>query len=141
MSLKLMYITNKPVVAQIAERAGVDRVFVDLEYIGKQERQAGLDTVQSHHTLQDVLTVRKAVTKSELLVRCNPIHEKTSDYPASKEEIDAIIENGADIIMLPYFKTVSEVEIFIKLVGGFFGNEIDARRLIFAVHSVKITVF
>lgn len=54
MGLKLMYITNNPEVAQIAERAGVDRIFVDMEYIGKSERQGGMDTVQSHHTLEDV---------------------------------------------------------------------------------------
>ena len=35
MSLKLMYITNRPEIAQIAESAGVDRIFVDMEYIGK----------------------------------------------------------------------------------------------------------
>ena len=32
-----MYITNRPEIAQIAESAGVDRIFVDLEYIGKAE--------------------------------------------------------------------------------------------------------
>ena len=31
MSLKLMYITNKPEVARIVEDAGVDRIFVDME--------------------------------------------------------------------------------------------------------------
>ena len=40
MPLKLMYITNRPDVALIAEQNGVDRIFVDMEYIGKAERQA-----------------------------------------------------------------------------------------------------
>ena len=39
MPLKLMYITNRPDVAKIAEENGVDRIFVDMEYIGKAERQ------------------------------------------------------------------------------------------------------
>ena len=39
--LKLMYITNRPQIARIAERHGVDRIFVDLETLGKEERQAG----------------------------------------------------------------------------------------------------
>ena len=52
--LNLMYITNRPEIAQIAESAGVDRIFVDLEYIGKADRQSGLDTVKSKHTLDDV---------------------------------------------------------------------------------------
>ena len=34
--LKLMYITNRPEIAGIAEEAGVYRIFVDLETIGKQ---------------------------------------------------------------------------------------------------------
>ena len=54
MGLKLMYITNNPAIAEIAECAGVDRIFIDMEYIGKDERQAGLDTVKSHHTINDV---------------------------------------------------------------------------------------
>lgn len=54
MSLKLMYITNQPEIAQIAESAGVDRIFVDLEYIGKSDRQGGMDTVQCRHTIDDV---------------------------------------------------------------------------------------
>lgn len=76
--LKLMYITNRPEIAQIAESAGVDRIFVDLEYIGKIERQGGMDTVQSHHTLNDVKRIAEATTIAELLVRVNPIHDATA---------------------------------------------------------------
>ena len=118
MALKLMYITNRPDVAEVAEINGVDRIFVDLEYIGKAERQGGMDTVQNRHTIEDIRAVRSAVVRSELLVRCNPIHEATEEYGSSAEEIEAIVEAGADIIMLPYFKTVSEVETFISLVNG-----------------------
>lgn len=118
MALKFMYITNSPEIAQIAETAGVDRIFVDMEYIGKTDRQGGMDTVQSHHTLEDIKKVSKAIKKAELLVRINPIHEATDKYISSKEEIDRAIENGAQILMLPYFKTVEEVKTFIELVAG-----------------------
>lgn len=118
MSLKLMYITNKPAVAKIAEEVGIDWIFIDMEFIGKDSRQGGLDTVQNHHTVEDVKIIRKAVTKSRVLVRVNPIHEALSDYPSSKEEIDAVIEAGADIVMLPFYKTVKEVRQFIQYVGG-----------------------
>lgn len=118
MAIKLMYITNDPQVARIAEDAGVDRIFVDMEYIGKTLRQGGMDTVQSHHTVADVKAVSEALTTAQLLVRINPIHEATSDYSSSKDEIDAVIEAGAQIIMLPYFKTVKEVQTFVDLVGG-----------------------
>jgi 2-keto-3-deoxy-L-rhamnonate aldolase RhmA len=114
----MMYITNDPAVARIAERSGVDRIFVDLEFIGKALRQGGMDTVQSHHTVDDVRAIRAAVTRSEVLVRVNPIHDAQPDYGDSPWEIDAVIDAGADVIMLPYFKTVSEVETFLRLVRG-----------------------
>ena len=118
MSLKLMYITNRPEIALIAESAGVERIFVDMEYIGKSDRQGGMDTVQSRHTPEDVARLRRALTRAQLLVRCNPIHGATDAYGSSAEEIDAVIQAGADIIMLPYFKTDEEVKTFVELVGG-----------------------
>lgn len=118
MSLKLMYITNRPDVAKIAEKTGVDRIFVDMEYIGKDIRQGGMNTVQNHHTVEDVKNLRQHLTSCELLVRCNPIHDATCDYNSSEDEIDEIVKSGADIIMLPFFKASEEVERFVKAVGG-----------------------
>lgn len=116
--LNLMYITKRPEIARIAEEAGVDWIFVDMEFIGKDARQGGLDTVQNHHTVEDVKNVKGAVTKAKVLVRVNPIHEAMADYPSSEDEINATIEAGADIVMLPFFKTIAEVERFIRIVGG-----------------------
>lgn len=114
--LKLMYITNDTEVARIAEKNGVDRIFIDMEYIGKSLRQGGMDTVQNNHTIDDVRRVRQVIKRAKLMVRCNPIHDKTEKYGSSKEEIDSIIEAGADIIMLPYFKSVEEVRRFLSCV-------------------------
>lgn len=116
--LKLMYITNKPEIASIADAAGVDRIFIDMEYIGKGERQGGLDTVQNHHTVEDARAVKKVLSNAQLMVRVNPIHDATSEYCSTEDEIDAVIDAGADVIMLPYFKTVEEIERFIKAVDG-----------------------
>ena len=118
MNMKLMYITNNPAVARIAEDAGVDWIFLDMEVIGKAFRQSGLDTVQNHHTIDDIKRIRKTISQSKLLVRINPIHDALDNYPSSKDEIEASIEAGADILMLPYFKTVEEVKTFIHLVNG-----------------------
>lgn len=107
-----MYITNKPEIASIIDKLGVDRVFLDLEINGKDERQGHLDTVISRHSIDDVAKLRKVIKNGELLVRCNPIFE------GSKQEIDRIINDGADIILLPYFKTVEEVKTFVQLVDG-----------------------
>ena len=118
MPLKLMYITNRPDVAKIAEENGVDRIFVDMEYIGKAERQGKMDTVQNHHTIEDVRKVRAVLNKAELLVRLNPIHNATEEYGSSEDEINAVIDAGADIVMLPYFKTIEEIHRFITAVNG-----------------------
>jgi len=112
MALKLMYITNEENIARIAENSGVDWIFIDLEINGKEKRQGHLDTVISRHNINDVRKIKQALTKAELLVRVNPI------YDDSKVEIDRVINDGADIIMLPFFKTVEEVESFIYYVNG-----------------------
>ena len=118
MPLKLMFITNRTDVATVAEAAGVDRIFVDMEYIGKSDRQGGMDTVQSRHTVEDIRAIKQKLKKAEIMARCNPLHDATENYPSSKDEIDMAISAGADILMLPYFKSASEVKEFIRLVGG-----------------------
>lgn len=117
MALNLMYITNNPNVAKIAEEAGVDWIFVDMEFIGKDNRQGGLDTVQNHHTIDDIRTVKNAVSKAKVIVRVNPIHGVQKDgYVDSEHEIDAAVEAGADIIMLPFFHSLQEVSDFVGFV-------------------------
>lgn len=112
MALKLMYITNNPQVALIAEKYGVDRVWIDLETIGKEERQKNVDGVKSHHTIEDVKVMSKALQKADLMVRVNPWGEH------SKEEIEKVIEAGAKIVMLPMWKTLKEAKSFINAVNG-----------------------
>lgn len=110
MPLKLMYITNQPEIALLAEQNGVDWVFVDLELNGKVERQGHLDTVISRHAVRDVSRLRAVLKHAELLVRVNPI------FQGSRYEINEVINRGADVVMLPYYKSVDEVAAFIELV-------------------------
>lgn len=110
--LDYMFITNDPKVAEVAQGCGVKRVWIDLETLGKEERQKGMNTVKSRHSLSDISLLRSVVDKSDLLVRVNPIN------PGSKEEINEAVERGADMLMLPMFKSVEEVETFLNLVKG-----------------------
>ena len=112
MAIKLIYITNNEAVARIAQDSGVDWIFIDLEVRGKAERQGHLNTVQSGHSVEDVRKLRPTLYRSELLVRVNP------PYDGTKKEVDQVIAAGADIVMLPYFKTKQEVEDFIACVNG-----------------------
>ena len=113
-----MYITNRPSIAKIADDSGVDRIFVDMEYIGKDERQARLDTVKSHHSIDDIKRVRDVVQRAEVLVRVNPIHDESFQYTSSEEEIDNAIKAGADVLMLPMYKSISEVNRFVNAVNS-----------------------
>ena len=112
MALKLMYITNNVEVARIAQKHGVDRIWVDLETLGKNERQGHIDSVKSHHSISDIKRIVPILDKSEMLVRVNPINEN------SEEEINQVIDAGADIIMLPMWKSKNEVISFLKYVNG-----------------------
>jgi 2-keto-3-deoxy-L-rhamnonate aldolase RhmA len=111
MALNLFYITNNLEVALIAEKNGVDRIWIDLETLGKEERQKGINSVKSHHTIEDIRTIKPFLSKSEMLVRVNPWNKN------SPQEIDAVIGAGADIVMLPYWKTVEEVQNFLSTVN------------------------
>ena len=111
MPLTLMYITNSPAVALIAEKYGVDRIWIDLETLGKEERQKGMNTVKSNHTIQDIEIISNILTKAELLVRVNPWNE------TSISEIEAVIAAGADRVMLPMWKSIDEVDMFLKIVN------------------------
>ena len=111
--LKLMYITNDPAVAKIAADAGVDRIFIDMEVLGKAERQGGMDTVQSHHVPEDIAKVRAAIgDQAEIIVRINPLN------PNSQAEIDDAIENDADIIMLPMWRAADDLRRLVRMVNG-----------------------
>lgn len=112
MPLKLMYITNSPQIASIAQKYGVDRIWVDLESLGKEERQRNIDSVKSLHRIDDIKRIVPVLNESELLVRVNPINSE------SELEINQVIEAGADIIMLPMWKSVLEVKRFLNIVDG-----------------------
>lgn len=111
MAIELMYITNNPAVALIAEKNGVSRIWIDLETLGKEERQKNMNTVKSHHTIADISTISNVLTSSELLVRVNPWNK------TSVEEIEAVISAGADRIMLPMWKSATEADSFLRAVN------------------------
>lgn len=110
--LKLIYLTNNPIVASIASEAGVEFIMVDLECIGKNERQRHVDSVKSKHSFSDIAPVKRVLRQSELIVRINPLYEGTP------QEINQAVAGGADYLMLPMFRTAQEVDAFIRLVNG-----------------------
>lgn len=110
--LNLMILCNDPAEAIAAQAAGVDRIFFDLEYIGKAERQHGRNTVKSNNNIDVIPSLRRVITSSKLLVRTNPIHAY------SLEEVNKAIGYGADILMLPMVIDQHDVEQYVKMVDG-----------------------
>ena len=107
-----MILCNDAESAIAAQEAGVDRIFYDMEYIGKAERQHGRNTVKSDNKLDGIPAIRTVLTSSKLLVRTNPIHAYT------KMEVDKAIEFGADILMLPMVMDQHDVEQYVSYVNG-----------------------
>lgn len=110
--MELLYITNNQEEYKIIEQAGVDIVFIDLEKLGKIERQGHLDTVISNHSIEDIKKIKLVKNKTKILVRIDPININ------SKFQIDEVVQAGADIIMLPMFISKNEVEKFVNYVDG-----------------------
>ncbi len=112
MAIKLMYIANEPNIAHIAEKNGVDRIFVDLEVRNKAKRQKNIDSVKSHHCLDDINKIKDTLTTAELLVRSNAMYE------GSQKEINEIVSRGADIVMLPMWESVDDAKRFRDYIDG-----------------------
>ena len=112
MALILLYFTNNSDVALLAEKYGVDRIWIDLETLGKEERQHNMNTVKSKHSIEDIKRIKPLLTKSDMLVRINPWNDN------SEKEINDVIAAGADMIMLPMETAATEVSNFLKVVDS-----------------------
>jgi hypothetical protein len=109
-SLELCLVTADIELAERAERVGVERVLVDLETVGKAERQAGQNLFQSTHTLDDVLALRRVLSRTRLMVRTNPIHDGSAD------ELRDVLRAGADVVMLAMARSTEDAARFVELV-------------------------
>lgn len=110
--MKYFFITDDPQVASFVDQHGVEYVFVDLESLGKQERQGGFDTVISQHDRDSIPQVSQSLSGARLMVRINPLH------PGTPNEVDFCIGAGAELIMLPMFRSATELEQVARFVGG-----------------------
>lgn len=110
--MKFMMILSDPEIARhVCAVEGVEP-FVDLEVMGKVERQGHMSSWKSAQTLDDVTVIREAVPEAHLIVRINPLHDR------SAREIDEVVARGADSVMLPMFHDAQTLEQFIDLLRG-----------------------
>jgi hypothetical protein len=112
-SFQFTLMTDDPELAGAADEAGIDRVGLDLERLGKYERQGALPHLRiSDHRVEQLPRLRSRLKSAQTFVRVNPLN------PGSADEIERALEAGAEVLMLPYFRTASEVESFVGLVQG-----------------------
>jgi len=110
--LDLIQITNDPALARRCDALEGLRLFVDLERLGKAERQAGRNTFISLHTLEDVARIKAELRRARLMVRVNPLNAATAS------EVDDAIAQGADLLMLPMFADGDTLREFARIVDG-----------------------
>jgi 2-keto-3-deoxy-L-rhamnonate aldolase RhmA len=109
--MKLFLINNQADVAEYAFSCGVDRVMVDTETLGKNERQQSVDAVFNSHEIKDVAAIKRR-TSGEVICRINRLNAKSS------LEIDRAIESGADFLMVPMIEDELDVRAIVKLIDG-----------------------
>jgi hypothetical protein len=110
--MELVLVSDDIDLATRAIDAGVARCLIDLELLGKSERQAGHGTFITHHSMSDVERMRSVLPTGALEVRIDRLNS------CSPEQIDRVIDAGADIVMLPMVEATQEVHDVIDLVGG-----------------------
>lgn len=109
----LTAITADPELVQAADEAGVDRIGIDIEHIGKLARQGHLSRPRfAAHQLGDLAVVAANVRHAAVFARLNPLHQD------SAQEIERALELKARFLMLPYFTQPAEVATFVQLVGS-----------------------
>ncbi len=111
-NLDFFFITNKSDLAEFVDQFGIRYVMVDLEILGKRERQSGRNTLISDHSVEDVNRIKSVLRNAELVVRVNPLHSGTA------EEITECLAAGADLLMLPMFQNANTVKEFCEIVDG-----------------------
>jgi hypothetical protein len=109
---RLTLLTTDPDLAGAGDAAGVQQIGVDLERLGKRDRQRSRTARISDHSIGDLAKVARRLSRAKAFARVNPLN------PALAAEIDAVVAAGARAIMLPFFESPGEVATFVRLVAG-----------------------
>ena len=126
--MRFWIILISPELAIYCVKNGVDRIFLDLEKIGKIKRQGHLNTWITDHKKSDISKLKNCLPKGKLIVRLNPWNSK------SISEIEFAIKNGADFLMLPMIKSYDQISSFSSAVS----NQVPIIPLIETAESLEL---
>jgi hypothetical protein len=105
--------TSNPDLAARADQAGVDRVGLDLERLGKRQRQREeLGTWITEHKVKQLRPIGRVLSHAALFARTNGPH------PGLHEEVEKLLDCGVSVLMFPNFQHVGELESFLRMVDG-----------------------
>jgi 2-keto-3-deoxy-L-rhamnonate aldolase RhmA len=110
--VELTLVTNKCLCARRAEYAGIDRIMIDLEKLGKAKRQCGRQLFLSDHYPSDIDRLRATLFVASIQVRVNSWNLQ------SILEINDVISRGAQIVMLPMVRDREQAARFVDAVNG-----------------------
>ncbi|MCW8132537.1 MAG: aldolase [Planctomycetota bacterium] len=109
----LTLLSRDPVWIRAADEAGVQRIGLDLERMGKHQRQGRLPGARiSDHTFDDLRALGAMNLRARKFARLNPLHG------GSKDEVETALALGAQSLMLPSFRSEQDAETFVGLVAG-----------------------
>ena len=109
----LTLVTDDPGLAADADAAGIERIGIDIERLGKVGRQAEHPQARiSSHELDDLSRLAPRLTRAKLFCRLDPLH------PGTGEQVERALGLGAGVLMLPYFAEAGDAVRFLELVDG-----------------------
>lgn len=110
---RLTLVTRDPAWAAAGATAGVEFVGVDIERLGKAERQSHIKNARiNDHELRHLDIVAKAAPGVPLFARLNPLHTGTA------AEIEKALRRGVSALMLPQFRDAAPLHEFFGMVAG-----------------------
>lgn len=109
----LTLVTDDAGLAAEADAAGVQRIGIDVERLGKADRQADYPQARiSTHTLEDLARLASVLRQARLFCRLDPPHGGTA------EQIERALGLGARVLMLPFFTEAADAARFVERVDG-----------------------
>jgi len=91
---------------------GIQRIGVDLDRLGKVERQRGLGTWISPHREEDLGPLGGALKRAMLFARVDPLSRD------SRRQVESVLAHGTQVLMLPMVTTADQAAEFVELVNG-----------------------
>ncbi len=108
--------------------AGLDGVIIDMETKGKLNRQSLYNTQINEHQPSDLRKVRE-ITSKRVICRIN------GGIYLDKEEIMEVVDSGANELLIPMVRSISEVEKVLNLTQG----KVDVSIMVETNEAVNIT--